>query len=172
MNIHYISLKIAGPKVYLSALRGAVLDLRAVLCDICRMCSLLCCLSPVGSGMRLSHCWLCNPDRMELLVVELIWWLYSLFPSPPDFGSHLLGIINSYTFYLFPSETQSFILPFSSRLPTRAPENSEYPWDVQTIMFPWLELLNAFSWNNCFRIPRRDLPQGWIIPSGRMCGMV
>lgn len=57
---------------------------------------------------------------MELLVVETVWCLYSLFASPPDFGSHIWVIINNYTFYLFPS---TLVLPFSSRLPTRALEN-------------------------------------------------
>ena len=87
-------------------------------------------------------------DMIELLVVKLIWYLYSALLSPLYFGSHLSETINNYSFYLFSSESQAmgeippFIFPFSSRQITKALENFEYPWDVQTSMFLLLCLLN------------------------------
>ena len=115
-------------------------------------------------------------DTIELLVVELIWYLYSALPSPPYFGSRLSETINNYTLYLFSSESQAtgetyfFSFPFSSRQITVALENFEYPWDVQTSMFLLLCLLNVFqvlskvkqSFKNTFRksAPRLN-SRGW-----------
>lgn len=44
---------------------------------------------------------------IKLLVVTLIGYLYSVFPSTLYFRSHLLGTINNYTFYLSSSESWS-----------------------------------------------------------------
>ena len=90
-------------------------------------------------------------DTRELLVVKLIWYLYSALPSSPYFGIHLSETINNYTLYLFSSESQAtgethfFSFPFSCRQITVAPENFEYPWDVQTSMVLLLCLLNVFQ---------------------------
>lgn len=61
-------------------------------------------------------------DMIDLLVMKLVWCLYSALPSPLYFGNHLLEAINNYSFYLFSLESQpmeessSHIFPFSSRL--------------------------------------------------------
>ena len=84
---------------------------------------------------------------IKLLVVRLTWYLYSALLSSPYFRTHLSETISNYTLYVFSSENQSmektrgdtfpcsFTFPFSSRLVTIAPENFEYPWDLQTSMF-------------------------------------
>ena len=79
----------------------------------------------------LMYCVTLAYDRIKLLVVRLIWYLYSALPSSPYFGNHLSKTINNYTLYLFSSESQSMgetpssTFPFSSSLVTVVFENFE-----------------------------------------------
>ena len=87
---------------------------------------------------------------IELLIMKLIWYLYSALPLSLCFGSCLSENISNYTFYLFSLESQSMgetpssTFPLSSRLITIAFENFKYPQDVQISMFLLLCFLNVF----------------------------
>lgn len=50
-------------------------------------------------------------------------------------GSQAMGEITGDIFHWFLTLPFSFTLPFYSRLLKIAPENSEYPWDVQDSVF-------------------------------------
>lgn len=91
-------------------------------------------------------------DMTESPVVKQIWYVYSVLPSLLYFGSHLLGTVNNYTFCL----------------------SSFWP-----IWFFCYELACCCTWfrsclslNNYLKIPPRDLPCGWRVTSGSVCGTV
>lgn len=100
------------------------------------MCSLLCCLSLMGTEpIILLYFAAVAYDATEWLAMELTWCLYSVLLSALDFGSHLWNTINNYAFYLSSLENQS--------MEETSFENFELV--VQTSLFLLLCLLHVFQ---------------------------
>jgi len=122
-------------------------------------CSVWSCCAVSGGWIKviiLLYCETLVYDMIKLPVVRLIWYLYSALLSPSYFRNRVLEtIITNSTFSsqvanLVGKKKEDpfphfFTFPFSSGLVKIPLEDFEYPWDVQTIMFLLLHLLNTFQ---------------------------
>lgn len=84
---------------------------------------------------------------IKLLVVRLIWYLYSTLTPSLYLVNHLLENMDSYALAFLLSEAihgqkkkDNFSFSFSFRLTGIALENFEYLFDVQTRVFPLLRM--------------------------------
>ena len=112
---------------------------------------LLCCLALAYITIRLAA------DKLKFCV-------HSTLQSSLGFGSNIADMFSNYTLGFVSSGSpaleeiredtfhQSLILPFTSpsfpraqELVTTAPENSDYPWDVQTNVLPLLRVIYVFQ---------------------------
>lgn len=131
-----------------------------------RVFILLCCLALAYITIK------STADKLKFCV-------HSALQSPLGFGSSLVDLISNYTLGFVSSESpameeiredtlQRFLsLPFTSpsfpgarELVTTAPENLDYPWDVQTSVLPLLPVVKAFQIKQSFKnITERSAPR-------------
>ena len=140
-----------------TALHSSLLAACFPCCTVCQLWGLirdfilLCCFAMAYITIKLSA------DKLKYCV-------HSALQPSLGFGSHIADMISNYTLGFVSSgcpameETredtfqQSLSLPFISpsfprarELVTTAPENSDYPWDVQTSVLPLLRVGNVFQ---------------------------